>query len=932
MTTFAIVDLETTGNASSKGDRMIEIGIVLMKEDGTVLKEFSSLVYPEREIPPFISSLTGIEDDDVLDAPLFSEIVEEVYSMVKNSCIVAHNIEFDLGFLNHELNQAGYPSLHTQIMDTVELSRILLPMSPSFKLGHLSEYLGMGHDRPHRALSDAQATSDLLVYLLKRLHELPERTLEYLLRIEPKLKSGLRPFIQAGIEAKRYQSTPSSQDYELWHGIPVKKVDRSQIDVPDHLSPFSEWLDGVYDSEDGLSSVMDRYEMRKGQKEMSEDTYHALMEERHALIEAGAGTGKSIAYLLSAIFASMKKKERILITTHTTALQKQLLEEEIPRIEKLFPRPVQAVLYKGKSHYISLVHFRYELDQSDRDNYDISLTKATILVWLTETTTGDVDEIQLPSNGRQFWHKVSSEQSTKVVHLDGGEASFYDWARKKAEGSDIMITNHALFSLDLISDEERLPTYDRVIIDEAHHLEAVTTRYFGVQFNYRDLQRQLSQLSELYQRPAYARFSLPEEFYKEAAACQKLVDQAKEELNQWSRYMFQQLKRTHRRKRNAKSDIGRIQYSLSASDPLFQNAKEMCFRFLSEIRTLAYRMERMHNHLALTTKLMDDPSLQVLLSRLESRIEFCRQTIKRLDQYFSGSDEMAKWIEIEGGGASNAVYLFSEPLDVTGTLQKKLFEQKKSVILTSATLSTNQSFTYIKKTLGLQGDDRLLEKTISSPYDFDQQVRLMIPSDFPNIKEQPEEYIDALSEAIYSMAYVTKGRMLVLFTSYDMLRKTYELLKEFIDPEEFMIFAQGITSGSRDRLKKNFQSFDQAILLGTSSFWEGVDIPGDDLSCLVMVRLPFQPPEQPLQSMQNQHLKEEGKNPFMERSLPHAILRFKQGFGRLIRSATDRGVVFVCDQRIMEARYGKYFISSIPKVPISYKSTRELMNEMEDWI
>ncbi|WP_079479984.1 ATP-dependent DNA helicase DinG [Halobacillus salinus] len=931
MTTFAIVDLETTGNAASKGDRIIEIGIVLIQEDGNVIDEFSSLVYPERDIPPFISSLTGIEEEDVLDAPLFSEIVEEVYSIVKNSCIVAHNIEFDLGFLNHELERAGYPSIHNQIIDTVELSRIMLPMSPSFKLGQLSERLGMGHDRPHRALSDAQATSDLLLYLMERLKQLPERTLDYLLKIEPKLKSELRPFIQSAIADNRY-STTVDEKYELWHGIPVKKVNRSQAKQVLNLPPFEEWVTQVYESSEGLQKLMANYEWRTGQKSMSEDTYRALTGGQHALIEAGAGTGKSIAYLLAALYVAICKEERILITTHTTSLQKQLLDEEIPRVEKLFDRPIQAVLYKGRSHYISLVHFRYELEQSESDNYDISLTKAMILVWLTETSTGDMDEIQLPSNGKQFWHKVSSEQSTKSVHLDMGEDSYYDLARKKAEHSDLLITNHALFSLDLISEEDRLPSYDRVIIDEAHHLESVASRYFGVQFNYRELQRQLSQLTEIYQKSLYKQLSLPEEFFKDAGSCQRLVDEAKEELNQWSRYMFQQAKRKHRKSNKAKSDVGRIQCTLDEKDPLYQTSKEMCHRFLSSIRKLVYRMERMHNHLALTVKLVEAPSLQVLLSRLESQITFCKQIIERLNAFFMNDSAAAKWLETEGEGASNAVYLFSEPLDVRELLKTQLFEKKRSVVLTSATLSTNRNFDYVKKTLGLFGMDRLVESVIESPYQFDKQVRLMVPSDFPNIKEDPESFVEALSEAIYSMAHVTKGRMLVLFTSYEMLKNTYYLLKEFIDPEEFMIFAQGISSGSRDRLKKNFQSFDQSILLGTSSFWEGVDIPGDDLSCLMMVRLPFQPPDQPLQNLQNQNLKEAGLNPFMERALPHAILRFKQGFGRLIRSSTDRGVVFICDQRIMEARYGKYFLSSIPNVPVSYRSTRELMNETEEWI
>ena len=182
-----------------------------------------------------------------------------------------------------------------------------------------------------------------------------------------------------------------------------------------------------------------------------------------------------------------------------------------------------------------------------------------------------------------------------------------------------------------------------------------------------------------------------------------------------------------------------------------------------------------------------------------------------------------------------------------------------------------------------------------------------------------------------SLAKVTKGRMLVLFTSYDMLRKSHQILKETMDLDEYMLIAQGISSGSRTRLKKNFQTFERAILLGTSSFWEGVDIPGDDLSCLMIVRLPFQPPNHPVYEAKSAVLKEDGKSAFFELALPHAVLRFKQGFGRLIRSTNDRGIVFICDARVLKARYGKFFTESIPKVPITYDSTYQLINKAEEW-
>ena len=221
---------------------------------------------------------------------------------------------------------------------------------------------------------------------------------------------------------------------------------------------------------------------------------------------------------------------------------------------------------------------------------------------------------------------------------------------------------------------------------------------------------------------------------------------------------------------------------------------------------------------------------------------------------------------------------------------------------------------------------------VESPFNYDDQVQLFIPNDFPDINHGDiDDYVYSTCEAILSLSHVTEGRMLVLFTSYDMLRKAYHVLKEIMDLDHYVLIAQGISSGSRTRLKKNFQSFDHSILLGTSSFWEGVDIPGDDLSCIMIVRLPFDPPGHPIYEAKSKDLKKEGKNAFMALSLPNAVIRFKQGFGRLIRSTHDRGIVFICDARIVKARYGKFFTESIPDVPTTYDSTYQLIKKAEEW-
>jgi len=291
-----------------------------------------------------------------------------------------------------------------------------------------------------------------------------------------------------------------------------------------------------------------------------------------------------------------------------------------------------------------------------------------------------------------------------------------------------------------------------------------------------------------------------------------------------------------------------------------------------------------------------------------------------------------KWIEIDIRSPQNVTTFMVQPASVAEKLQKQFFQLKKAVVFTSATLTVNKSFDYFIKEIGLDPVSTL-QLNIPSPFEYNQQVQLLIPEDIPEINTVSlDEYVISITEHIITIAEATKGRMLLLFTAYDMLKKTYELIKESGFLHDYAMIAQGITSGSRTRLTRNFQRYDKAILLGTSSFWEGVDIPGEDLSCLVIVRLPFSPPDDPLTEAKCQLIEKRGGNSFSEYSLPEAILRFKQGFGRLIRTEHDRGIIVVFDKRIVTTKYGKAFLKSIPTVPINRGKMDDLVEIIDSWL
>lgn len=924
MERFIVVDLETTGH-SVETDHIIEIGVVII-ENGQISESYSTFIHPKQSIPPFITSLTGITDEDVRDAPSFEDVAPKIVDLFSHGYFVAHNVAFDLRFLNTKLEAVQLKKLTNPVIDTVELARILFPQAPSFQLEQLAEYLGIHHDEAHRALADAHMTAEMLLQMRYKLYTLPYETIHHLINLETVLISDLHIWLEQRKKELAFSIAEPADDIVSYRGLAFKhrpfKDEREEV----LKLPFMDYLDHIYEANGTMEQYIPNYEKRSGQRHMSEMIFDAFQMHHHALIEAETGTGKSLAYLIPAIYEALQKKQRIVISTHTTQLQSQLLEEEIPLLRKLIPSPFTVALLKGKQHYLSLENFARELSLNKQDNYDVALTKAIILIWLTETETGDIDEIQLPPSGYYFFHNVSTE-AEGPVHPSSPwfRYSYYQKARQKAQKAHILITNHALLCTDMFNDYSLLPSYERVIIDEAHHFEHIASHHYGYKLDYVSMLYVINQIGQSTNQGFIMNMitrhpSLIDSF--SMATWDELHEEATYELDELFRMLFQYVM-SRQTKQSSLSDTGRIQHRL---DEDRKHEKEWTVILEMATRLTFYLRDLIHLLSSCQQQLDDENDQNQATHHMESLQGF----IDDLEHFFlcENSSTHVKWIEIDAYGAKNSVYLYSEPAYIADRLAEDFFTNKQSVILTSATLTMRNSFSFMQDRLGISSI-RLMTEQIASPFEYDKQAKLLIPNDFPNIHS--DDFIYSTCEAILSLANITDGRMLVLFTSYDMLKKSYNLLQETMDADEYVLIAQGISSGSRSRLKKNFQKFEKSILLGTSSFWEGIDIPGKDLSCLMIVRLPFQRPNHPVFEAKAQFLKEQGKNPFFELSLPQAVIRFKQGFGRLIRSTRDRGIVFVCDARIKKAKYGTFFLDSIPEVPILYGSTYELLDEAKRW-
>lgn len=931
---FTVIDLETTGNAPKRGDRIIQFAAVVI-ENGKIIEQYSSFVNPEQEISPFIEELTGINDEMVKNAPFFSEIAPKILSLLDGAYFVAHNVLFDLSFLQEELIHAGYEGFFGPILDTVELARILLPTADSYKLSDLAAKEKLSHDRPHQADSDAYVTAELLLILLEKLQKIPLCTMRQLYKLSDGLKSDLHVLLGDIIMKKEQTIEVLPESIEIFRGIALKKKKDlpKSVSNPSHLEyPFD-----IESKEALLQKAFPAFERRTGQFQMMDTVYHSFLNQQHSLIEAGTGVGKSLAYLIPAVIFSKLKNEPVVISTYTTQLQEQLLRRDILLLNKIFSFPIKTVLLKGRNHYISLFKFKLSLNEED-DNYDTCLTKMQILVWLLETDTGDYEELNLSSGGRLFWNYIKNDETAFLQGKAWSSHDYYLRARNEAQSADLIITNHAFLLSDAGADQSILPDYHYVIIDEGHQFEKAAGKHFGFSLDYLAIRHLLSRLGTYEQKQLFYKFEqlLNDVKWQNNEIVHTFeVNQIISDLSIEFDELFKTISVYAGKKTKDKGlAFNKIKYRLTNNESgkewnALQAVSERILFLIKDLICLFKKRLHVMNQFKVERSGEQKAVLEEIASVFESLKEV-KDVIKNL--FIIQQPEYVIWIETDLRAFQNATTVYAQPVEVSSFLEQQFFADKKSVVLTSATLTVKNSFKFIVRELGLENLDYQTE-TIPSPFRYSEQVQLIISEDLPEISTvSMEEYTASIVEHLISIAEATKGRMLVLFTAYDMLKKTYELMKESGFLEDYALIAQGITSGSRTRLTRNFQRFDKAILLGTNSFWEGVDIPGEDLSCLIIVRLPFSPPDEPIVQAKCEAIKRNGGNPFSDHSLPEAVIRFKQGFGRLIRSEQDRGIIVVFDKRIITTRYGKTFLDSIPKIPIKKSNINELVQFIHDWL
>jgi ATP-dependent DNA helicase DinG len=589
----------------------------------------------------------------------------------------------------------------------------------------------------------------------------------------------------------------------------------------------------------------------------------ALADKRHLIVEAGTGTGKTLAYLVPSILSG----KRVIISTGTKALQEQLFFKDLPFLQSMFSEPIQACYMKGRQNYLC----RQKVYDADREPILTGMEERSefqiIRDWEKKTKTGDRSELrEIPESSSAWWKLDARSDNCAGQRCAQFERCFITEMHRKAIESDIVVVNHHLFFADLAARDRAfgaiLPDYEAVIFDEAHEIEDVAGQYFGITVSNLQVHELIKDVAAVSRRKLFATPELDRGLIQMGDRCDEFFGLFPREGRQGFR--------NHKQ---------------------FLHANEAVYSELQlALETVSARIELVQGMVEDTVPLVRRAKL------LQQGLRHWLETPDPANVY---------WVEARGRG----VYLQATPIDVSQMLSSRLFERLETVVLTSATLAVAGEFDYLQKRLGLPNARTL---RIESPYDYTKQVLLYVPPHLPDPR-QPE-FSWRAADVIHQVLEASRGRAFVLFTSYQQMRQVYEMLKIRLDHPMMM---QG--EAPRTALIETFRATPGAVLFGTSSFWQGIDVQGEQLSCVIIDRLPFAVPSDPVIAARVEAIREAGGNAFYEYQVPQAALALKQGFGRLIRGSTDRGALVLLDNRITKLPYGKVFFDSLPPYRLTKK-------------
>ena len=928
--TLVALDLETTGVDAHK-DRVIEVGAVKFRGHEEIA-QFAVMVNPRMDIPQFVTNLTGIKQSDVDFAPEWQQVAPELEEFIGGCRLVGHQVSFDVNFLRRngiDVDSGSY--------DTLEMARLALPRGPEFGLERLSRRFGIGHDSPHRALSDAIATKELFLLMLAEIEQLPTqilRRLSGLASADVWSTSGLA----RGLMASRRESASEARfgAYGIDEDALSAKLSidgvasgyvRGDESEGETDSEFPNRVDAMF-AEDGLlARTFPMFEARGGQREMAHAVATSLVNGTNAIIEAGTGIGKTLAYLIPAAMYASETGSQIVVSTNTINLQEQLLDKDFAvvrdAVRRVTGHELVAAQLKGRGNYLCYRRWADAIGQQQSDPANVRVL-AQCLTWLNTTDVGDSAELALSFDTGRF-RQFSAEGCPPSHNRPGypckGPPCFMLKARSRAHAADVVIVNHSLLIRDRINETGIVAEGAALIIDEAHHLQAVATDQLGFWIRESVLMEDLDSLADpsgLMQRLASLAASRNSggEALNPVPEWLETVAQSARRARQHSRLMFGVLQEyTSEETRRQGSREMRI-LGKTRIDPDWRPVVEHWAELAPELTRIVSSINRM---LAAVGDEGDSDDATVINASalLEAFTEYrigLEGAIENPDAnyvYWTQVNERRN-LEVEVRGA---------PLDVSEVLNEGLFSQDRPTVLTGATLSRRGDFTRFAGDIGIGDREELV---LSSPFNFERAALVLVPEDIPEPNEPG--YAEAVSQMLRAVCDTTVGRTLALFTANSALNRAHQDLHQHLSGSTTELLAQG-RDGPAARVLRLLNESEQAIALGSMAMWEGIDLEDASIKSLVMTRLPFPVPTNPIHASRSERM----DNPFVDYMVPEAVMKFRQGFGRLIRSHADRGVFVILDRRILTKRYATEFQKSIPSCTVRRVTLGTLSDYIARW-
>ena len=897
MPEYVALDLETTG-LDPQHDRVIEVGAVAFTP-AAILDRLEHLVDPGRSVPEAVLRLTRIDPSQLRGAGAAAPVLAALADLLRGREPVGHGASLDIDFLV----AAGVWPEGTEILDTLHLARILLPGSPSHSLPSLAVELGLEQPRPHRALDDADATRQLLLRLRDLAAGLDEPLKEAMLALVAPYGWPIARFFADALTAAAPLAEPQLRDSRLRQA----RAEREPIDWdPGQLA-------GLLLPEGPLAAAFPEYEHREVQLQMLLAVAQIMERGGRLVVEAGTGTGKSIAYLIPAIARALARGEKVIVSTATHTLQEQLLGKDLPFLREWLPWEFDAVLLKGRSNYLSLRRWRRYLSEPCHDSDELRF-KLKVLAWLNKTDSGDRSELRLQGKEEVFWARVASDPMDCVGVFCSAEDCYVHRARAEAERADLVVVNHALLLADAAQGGGVLPDFQHLVVDEAHHLEDAATQGLRREADGAALVALVERLGTLITSvAAQPRLGAGEDL----AGAPAMAEDARRRVASLFEYAADFV-------RGLLPDAGRRDEAVRLGPgvrgaPGWPRVAELASDVSTALAGLDARLRRAvaggRDWLGGEEPDADLREMEIIRSRVAEARELIREALL-------GPDPNQVYWFSQISRAADTV-LRAAPLNVGGLLREHVFDPRQSVVFTSASLAVGGSFDYFRQRVGLDREPEML--ILDSPFDYLNQALVCLPSGLP--EPQSDEFGAAVVGVVADIAGRIGGRTLALFTSHRQLRDTYFDLKQRHDLDDILILGQGL-DGQRRQVLRSFEESDRALLLGTASFWEGIDIPGDRLSCVVMVRLPFPVPTEPVFAARAEQVADS----FALYALPMAALKLKQGFGRLIRRNSDRGAVVILDNRISSRDYGRAFLEVLPRAAMYTGSVLGVGERIESWL